>query len=259
MYFSYSLSKRLVSIPILAIQLLLISSVSCLNLTNDYLNHKCLVSEGKYRTGDEYEENLNFLIRQVLTYSYPSGFIHISHGDVPNLITIVLQCRGDSYDSKCLSCFNTALSGLRKRCQRNKGGIVWYDQCFLYITSAKLPPGPRKNDYKNIFSMHNPKNVIEGTESFNKKTRDFLYELMVEATRPNRPNKNMFFYAAGEKRLGEKKLYAMVQCAQDILHCKGCLEWSIKELPKCCDAKQGARVLGTECSLRYELYPFLRS
>jgi len=62
--------------------------------------------------------------------------------------------------------------------------------------------------------MHNPNNMIEDTELFNKKTRDFLYELMLEATTPNR---TMMLYAAGEKKLGTKKLYAMVQCAQDIL------------------------------------------
>ncbi|AEE76584.1 unnamed protein product [Arabidopsis thaliana] len=98
MYSSYSLSKRLVSIPILAIQLLLIRSVSSLNLTNDYLNHKCLVSQGKYRPGDKYEDNLNFLTR---------------------------ECRGDSYDSKCLSCYATALSGIIPKEERLK-------ECFLY-------------------------------------------------------------------------------------------------------------------------------
>ncbi|EOA31938.1 hypothetical protein CARUB_v10015177mg [Capsella rubella] len=252
MHSSYFLSKYFVCFQILAIQIF-VRYVSSLNLTNAYLHHKCLVDQGKYKPGSEYEENLNHLINHISsTQKFPDGFTHTSHGEAPNFITIVFQCRGDSYGSRCSSCYATAVAELRKRCQRYKGGIIWYDQCFLDVS-------PRKNDYKNIFSMHNPKNVIEGTESFNKKTRDFLYELMVEATRPNRPNKNMFFYAAGEKRLGEKKLYAMVQCAQDILHCKGCLEWSIKELPKCCDAKQGARVLGTECSLRYELYPFLRS
>nr|Q9LRK0.2 PUTATIVE PSEUDOGENE: RecName: Full=Putative cysteine-rich repeat secretory protein 37; Flags: Precursor [Arabidopsis thaliana] len=254
MYSSYSLSKRLVSIPILAIQLLLIRSVSSLNLTNDYLNHKCLVSQGKYRPGDKYEDNLNFLTREVLSYNFPTGFIHISYGEAPSFVAIILQCRGDSYDSKCLSCYATALSGLRRRCQRNKGRVIWYDQCFLFINSIRS--SPRKNDYRNVFSMHNPNNMIEDTELFNKKTRDFLYELMLEATTPNR---TMMLYAAGEKKLGTKKLYAMVQCAQDILRCKGCLEWSINELSKCCHGKQGARVLGTECTLRYELYPFLRS
>jgi len=112
MYSSYSLSKRLVSIPILAIQLLLIRSVSSLNLTNDYLNHKCLVSQGKYRPGDKYEDNLNFLTREVLSYNFPTGFIHISYGEAPSFVAIILQCRGDSYDSKCLSCYATALSGV---------------------------------------------------------------------------------------------------------------------------------------------------
>lgn len=136
--------------------------------------------------------------------------------------------------------------------------MIWYDQCFLSITSKDFP-FPRKNDYRNIFSMHNPNNMSEDTELFNKKTKDFLYQLLMEANGSKRKNKNMILYAAGEKTLGKKKLYAMVQCSQDIFQCKDCLEWSIRELAKCCDGKQGARVLGSDCNLRYELYPCLRN
>ncbi|XP_010466470.1 PREDICTED: putative cysteine-rich repeat secretory protein 37 [Camelina sativa] len=253
---SFSLPKRLVSVPIFAIQLLLIHSVSSLNLTNDYLNHKCAVSEGNYKPGGKYEENLNFLTKSVSTYDLPDGFIRISRGDAPDSVTIILQCRGDSYESKCSSCFATALAGFRRKCHRHKGGIIWYDQCLLIISSINNE-NSRKIDYKNSFSMHNPKNVNEDPESFIKKTRDFLNELVLKAIKPD--GVNLVYYASGEKSLGTKKLYAMVQCAQDTLQCRKCLEWNIMELPKCCNGKQGARFLSTSCNVRYELYPFLRT
>ncbi|XP_019096428.1 PREDICTED: putative cysteine-rich repeat secretory protein 33 [Camelina sativa] len=146
----------------------------------------------------------------------------------------------------------------RKRCPRNKGGIIWYDQCFLDVSIIN-DHVPRRMNFENTFSMHNPKNARGNTNSFNKKTTDLLCNLIVKADRPDVDGLNFLYYSAGEIRLGKQTLYAMVQCAKDILSCKNCLEWSIRELSKCCDGKQGGRVLSTNCNLRYELYPFLRT
>lgn len=113
MYFSYTLSKRLVSISILAIQLLLTSSVSSRNLTNEYLNHKCLVSQGKYKPGSKYEDHLNGLFREISSLPYRrDGFAHITSGNHPNPATVIFQCHGDSYGSKCRSCAATAVAGV---------------------------------------------------------------------------------------------------------------------------------------------------
>ncbi|ESQ51119.1 hypothetical protein EUTSA_v10022997mg, partial [Eutrema salsugineum] len=119
-------------------------------------------------------------------------------------------------------------------------------------------PTPRKLSYENTFSMYNPNNVRGDTKLFNKKMSAFLYNLTLKADKPDVDGLNLLYYAAGEENLGTNKLYRMVQCAKDIADCTGCLERSIRELPKCCDGKQGARVIGTNCNLRYELYPFLR-
>lgn len=147
---------------------------------------------------------------------------------------------------------------LRRRCQRNKGWIIWYDQCFLDVSTINRR-SPRKIDYENTFSMHNPNNVSGHTQLFKKEMGDFLYKLISKANRLPNVGEEPIYYAGGGKRLGTKKVYAMMQCAQDIALCPDCLKWSISELSKCCGGKQGARVLSTTCNLRYELYPFLRT
>ncbi|CAH8261566.1 unnamed protein product [Arabidopsis lyrata] len=240
----------LVSFHILAIQLL-IRSVSSLNITNEYLNHKCRVEQGKYQPGSEYEKDLNSITGNVATEKFVNGFVHSAIKDGTNSATVIFQCRGDSYRSKCNSCYATALAGFRKRCPRNKGGIIWYDQCFLDISMIN-EGAPRKVNYKNTFPMHNPNNVRGDTKLFNKKTNDFFQQLIAKADKADKDDIELLYYAAGEKRIGTNKLYAMVQCTS-------CLEWSISHLSKCCDGKQGARVLGTACNLSYELYPFLRT
>ncbi|KAF3575752.1 hypothetical protein DY000_02029718 [Brassica cretica] len=66
-------------------QFLIIHSVSSLNLTNEYLNHKCVINQGKYNSGSKYEDNLNYAF-------------HL--------------CRGDSYGSKCRTCIDIAVAGV---------------------------------------------------------------------------------------------------------------------------------------------------
>ncbi|CAA7030246.1 unnamed protein product [Microthlaspi erraticum] len=112
MYSSYSRTNHLVLVHILAIELILIRSVSSLNLTNAYLHHKCLPSEGTYKAGSKYEKDLNIITRRLSAYSFPDGFRHISYGDAPNSVSVIFQCRGDSYGSFCRSCFSTALAGV---------------------------------------------------------------------------------------------------------------------------------------------------
>ncbi|EOA32395.1 hypothetical protein CARUB_v10015666mg [Capsella rubella] len=258
MYYSCSLLKHLVYLHVLAIQLFFIGNVASLNLTNDYLHHKCRINQGKYQSGSEYEKNLNSLTRDLSTNKFPTGFIHISNGEPPNYVTIIFQCRGDSHGPNCRSCFSTAVAGFHRRCSRNKGGIIWYDQCFLDVSMIN-DRMPRKLNYENTFPMHNPNNVREDTKAFDKKTRDFLYKLIAKADKPDKDGVNFLYYAAEEMRIGTNKVYAMVQCAKDIQSCKVCLEWSIKELSKCCGGKKGARILGTSCNIRYELYPFIRT
>ena len=116
MKFSYSLPKRFVS-PILAMQFLIIHSVSSLNLTNEYLNHKCFLDQGIYNTGSEYEDSLNIILRSVRTGSYyKNGFMRTSRGrePAPDAVTVMFQCRGDSYGSKCRTCADTAVAGVNE-------------------------------------------------------------------------------------------------------------------------------------------------
>ncbi|WZZ25389.1 hypothetical protein YC2023_008790 [Brassica napus] len=98
-------------------------------------------------------------------------------------------------------------------------------------------------NYNNTFSMHNPNNARGDAKLFAMRAMD----------------SRIIFYAAGEKKLGKNKLYAMVQCLEHIKDCKSCLTWSISKIFENNNIKQGGRVLGTECDVRYELYPFLRS
>ena len=107
--------------------------------------------------------------------------------------------------------------------------------------------------------MYNPNNVRGDAKLFAKRAMDFFSELTLKVKKNTEAGSIIILYAAGEKKLGKNTLYAMVQCVSLTIDCKSCLTWSITKLFKNDDIKQGGRVLGSNCEVRYELYPFIRS
>ncbi|KAG2298226.1 hypothetical protein Bca52824_034698 [Brassica carinata] len=259
--FSTSVSNRTILVPILAlvaIQLFFIRSVTSVNETNAYLYHKCFEKDGKYKPKSPYEENINFLISNVWKNASVKDYIYGIEGYRPNTVYLAIQCRGDSYGSKCDTCRSTAYSELRKRCPRNKGAIIWFDRCLLRISPTTFM---NKMDLKNKFYMYNRKKVRDPV-SFNAKTKTLLNKLTNDATRggPEREFEVYWLYEQGDMKLdGKMKLHGMVQCTRDIREtgCKKCLDGIIGELPNCCDGKEGGRIVSASCNFRYEIYPFL--
>ena len=106
MYSSSSVS-RIILIYVSAIQLLLINSKLSLNVTNEYLNHTCLVNQGKYKLGSEYDK----LFKNIMKMFYKNSIRGYDlFGD--STFTAILQCRGDSYGPKCHDCFATAFAAV---------------------------------------------------------------------------------------------------------------------------------------------------
>ncbi|KFK45107.1 hypothetical protein AALP_AA1G345400 [Arabis alpina] len=257
MFSSSNISKRLGLVYIfvvLAIQLLHLRTVSSLNTTNAFLHHKCISSQGEYKTGSEYEKNLNQLIHSTSKGNFRNGFEQVSLGEGPDSVTLKYQCRGDTYGPKCRSCYTTALSMLRRKCPRNKGKIIWYDQCLIKISSIG---SDGKIDYANNICMTNAKNVSDPDAYWNSFIR-FISKLNTKAT-GYYGNLSNGMYTTGEGMFGTEKVYGMVQCTKDLnsLNCQVCLDWIMTKESRCCYEKQGGRVFSTTCNYRYEVYPFI--
>ncbi|KAG2317428.1 hypothetical protein Bca52824_020550 [Brassica carinata] len=256
MYISPSVSKRLLLVPILAvvaIQLLVVRAASSANMTNTYLHHKCFGSQGKYKPGSQYEKNLQRIINEVSSESFKRGYNSTHLGESPDLIVMLFQCRGDTHGPKCRSCYATAKPEFLKRCPRYKGGIIWYDQCSLYLSTID---SVGMVDYDNNFCMSNTKKVSD--EVFDDlKPRYFVDDMIQNATREANPKAP--YYIAEEKRVGKETIYGMVECSFDMSqrNCRKCLERNNFYFRRCFYNKRGARVLGKSCSFRYEFYPFI--
>ncbi|CAH8386229.1 unnamed protein product [Eruca vesicaria subsp. sativa] len=254
MYSSSSVSKFVILIHVFAMQLLLINSELLLNTTNAYLNHKCVVSKGKYKPGSAYEKQLNLTIKNFYSDSGNKEGFTLLGGDG---FSAILQCRGDSYGPKCRDCYATAVAGLSRRCPLYKARIIWYDQCLVSFDTAY---STGQIDYDNIFCMSNAKKVGERDRpAFISTTNNFMDNLTILATRVHNNQEFAPLYAVGKTRFKGDMLYGMVQCTKDIPDkaCEECLVFNSIHFQECLTAKRGARFMGRSCTYRFEFYPFI--
>ncbi|CAN8275250.1 unnamed protein product [Cochlearia groenlandica] len=257
--------RRFFSLSILimfAMPFPLVQSLLSVNKTNAFLHHICINNEGKSKTKSYDNSVKDFLGRLIglMPPEYGYGFHSGVSGTGPDEVYGKVQCRGDVSESECSSCLHTASSSILKKCPNNKGRIIWYDNCLLSLSSIY---NFKAIDYRHNFYLHNSKDVTSDTMSFNKKTSNLLNKLKEKATSEenNIPETKEYMYVNGEENLGKVKLYAMMQCTQDLSfkNCSVCLDWIMTKLPKCCNNKQGGRVLSASCNFRYELYPFVKT
>lgn len=217
----------------------------------DPLFHFCSSSEN-FTANGPYETNLNKLIGYLDYQAPPTGFGKGALGQRPNKAYGLALCRGDVSSSDCKTCIVDASGEIRKRCPYNKAAIIWYDNCLLKYTNTEFFG---QIDNKNKFYMWNVRVVTEPV-SFNQRTKELLTQLAEKAYVTPK------LYAVGEMELGKSnKLYGLTQCTRDLssVDCKKCLDGIIRELPSCCDGKEGGRVVSGSCNFRYEIYPFVNA
>nr|GLL30404.1 cysteine-rich repeat secretory protein 38-like [Ipomoea trifida] len=245
-------SKLFSLLPLLSMAVVLTLHTA---MAADPLFHFCSNS-GNFTPNSNYQNNLNQLLGDLYLKTPINGFGSGSAGKYSDQTYGLSLCRGDVSAADCKSCVADAGSTLRDRCPYNKGGIIWYDNCLVKYSDEDFLG---KIDNGNKFYMWNVQEV-SNPEEFNRKTKELLSELAGKAYAVKS------LYATGETELGaggssttSEKLYGLVQCTRDLSgeDCKKCLDGAIGELPNCCDAKEGGRVVGGSCNFRYEIYPFV--
>ncbi|XP_072955761.1 antimicrobial ginkbilobin-2-like protein [Typha angustifolia] len=178
------------------------------------------------------------------------GFDIASVGSGHTRVDGLAQCRGDITSAACQKCIRTAGAHLRHSCTHYKDAIVWYDSCLLRYSNKEFF-GEVDNDHRVL--MWNAQIALK-TLRLHQKVAELMTRLMKKAYL------TPLLFATGEAKIGEgsKKLYGLAQCTKDLSggDCKTCLQTAISLLPSCCNGKQGGRVLGGSCTIRYELYLF---
>ncbi|KAL8222743.1 hypothetical protein R6Q57_020142 [Mikania cordata] len=218
----------------------------------DPLYYFCSTTSGNFKPYGPYDQSLNKLLGNLYYQTPSNGFGMASAGQYQAQTFGLSLCRGDVSAEDCKSCVVNASAGIRERCPNNKAATIWYDECLLKYSHSNFFG---QLDDQGTFYMLNVNNVSDHV-SFNLATRRLLSGLSKTAYADPK------MYAAGVIDLqGSKKLYGLVQCTRDLSSgaCKTCLDDAISILPSCCDGKEGGRVVGGSCNIRYEIYSFVNA
>ncbi|XP_068667851.1 cysteine-rich receptor-like protein kinase 10 [Aristolochia californica] len=140
---------------------------------------------------------------------------------------------------------------IRQLCPTSREASVWYDECRLRYSNQNF--FSTVDDSAKFLLGSNED--ISDPDRFNRALMGMMRNLSSQAAH----NRSARMFATGDTFFNQtSKLYGLVQCTRDLSpdNCYTCLNGTISDLVNCCFGKQGGRVLGSSCNLRFELYRF---
>ncbi|KAH7511440.1 hypothetical protein FEM48_ZijujUnG0014800 [Ziziphus jujuba var. spinosa] len=202
------------------------------------------------------------------------------------LIALV-QCTPDLDEGECNGCLDHSILQIPDCCGGKDGGQVLTPNCNLSTFKQNLNTllfsqltsntkiGYRmetikweelcmvRYSNKPIFSVMKDKPIVKAPSqnipldpnNFMLVLKPMLYSLTSKASSGDSLRK---FSTENETVPRYETIYALTQCTSDISkqECTDCLKRATLILSECYDGVQGARILKSNCSLRYEVYPF---
>uniref|UniRef100_A0A803LKU1 Uncharacterized protein n=1 Tax=Chenopodium quinoa TaxID=63459 RepID=A0A803LKU1_CHEQI len=176
----------------------------------------------------------------------------ISTNEDPDQVYGDALCGSELSFQDCYTCLNNSISLLPRLCPTQKEASGWYDNCMLRYanrSSALSSMSSRQPAYYLTNSASVPDN---NAKDFDEVLGSLLNKIQNEAASGDSRLK----YATGNGTYGSlKNVYAVAQCSPDLSYrnCFNCLGDSINNvLPSCCNNSIGARVVGSNCEIRYE-------
>ncbi|KAI9198760.1 hypothetical protein LWI28_021702 [Acer negundo] len=226
-----------------------------INAQPNFLYHFCLSNSGNYTTNSTYQKNLNGLFSSIsssnISSEINSGFYNISSGQNSDKANAIALCRGDVNLDACRSCINDSISKLTQLCPNRREAIGWYDNCMLRYSNRTILGIKETSPRFYKWNLNNVSSLVQ----FNQVLRTLLEGLRSKAASGGSVRK----FAAGNTSAPDfKTLYALVQCTPDLseMECNDCLVTITGYIPRCCNGKEGGRVVAPSCNLRYEVYRF---
>ncbi|XP_078150666.1 cysteine-rich receptor-like protein kinase 10 [Carex rostrata] len=221
---------------------------------NKYLFSSCGKSDN-YTANSTYGANLQTLFTHLTKSATNSttnfGFFKSSVGSNPNLISGLVLCRGDVNSSVCSSCLSQATKGIQNICSNKKEATIYYEFCLLRYSN------------QNFLSSTDNSNQILYYNNYNVKVSFTLFDNLVDYLMNSTADYASF---NNSKKFGTSLvnadsfpvIFGLVQCTPDMsgTNCKSCLQDLISQMYPNYSGRQGVRILGVRCNIRYEISPF---
>ncbi|KAL5972813.1 hypothetical protein ACLOJK_039619 [Asimina triloba] len=180
-----------------------------------------------------------------------TGFANLTIGEAPNRVYGLAQCRGDTKGDECLNCLNTSREELPTACP-NSTGAIWYDKCLVRYSDTQISS---TSDNSQVLYMWNAQNVTEPSR-FNEILGGMMKGLISKAA--SVPSAAPLYATDQANFTSFETFFGLAQCNGNLLRsdCRGCLDDAVGRIPSCCQGKRGGRVIGVNCNIRFESYPF---
>ncbi|KAF3777365.1 Cysteine-rich receptor-like protein kinase 25 [Nymphaea thermarum] len=216
-------------------------------ITYDPISTVCS-PESNYTANSTYQHNLKNLLLSLS--SNISGFASAAVGKGPDTVYGLAVCRGDLSAAECQNCTADAAAMIQQTCSKSKSSTMWRLSCELRYSSKNFMGTVETN----FFFLTNVNNATDPV-LFNQQMKTLLQNLSASAA-----NSSSMFESGQIQYTDFKVMYGAVQCTRDLSSdsCLNCLKEAVDFIPYCCAERQGAVVIGATCSIRYELYPFLK-
>ncbi|XP_039828981.1 cysteine-rich receptor-like protein kinase 6 [Panicum virgatum] len=185
----------------------------------------------------------------------PRLYATAAAGAVPEQVWAMALCRGDTNATSCLSCLAQAFRDLPNDCTYDKDATMYYDPCILHYSDVHTLPGDDTGPALNTYAVNNNANVTSDPARFVS-----LLAALVNATAERAASDSARRFATGEADFDREfpKVYALAQCVPELTaaQCRKCLAGIVaRDLPGF-QSNIGGRVLGINCTYRYETAPF---
>ncbi|KAF3777364.1 Cysteine-rich receptor-like protein kinase 25 [Nymphaea thermarum] len=218
-------------------------------ITYDPLSTVCS-PESNYTANITYQHNLKSLLLSLS--SNISGFATAAAGQGPDKVYGLALCRGDISTAECQNCTAGAAAMIQQGCPNSKSSTMWRVLCELRYSSSSNFMGTVDTKFFYLTNVNNATDPV----LFNRQMRALVQNLSDAAA----ANSSSMFASGQIQYTDFQVIYGAVQCTRDLssANCLNCLNEAAAFIPSCCAERQGAVVIGATCSIRYELYPFLR-
>lgn len=197
---------------------------------------------------DPYNQSLNNLLSYLDSKTPLSGFGSGSLGQNVNQVYGLALCRGDLNTTECQTCVDVASNEIEVFCPYTIA-LIYYDECELKYSDTNFL-GQVDNQHWSYFV--GPANASDPVY-FNEKVIALMNNLSVKAYASPK------LYADGELGIGNStNIYGLVQCTGDLspTDCDSCLTQAIDWIPQYLYGKNGGKLVGGSCNVRFETYPF---
>ncbi|CAD6223600.1 unnamed protein product [Miscanthus lutarioriparius] len=215
-------------------------------------------SSSNFAANSTYQDHLDFVTATLPknASSSPDLFATAVVGTIPEQLWAMGLCRGDVNASTCFECLTQGFQVVPNDCPYDKGASIYYDPCMVHYSDVHTLPNDDTGPMMNTYVVTNDGNVTSADAA---RFKSLLADL-INATVEYAANSSRRF-ATGEADFNQEtipKVYSVAQCTPDQTpaQCHKCLDRMVEATLEAFNGSIGGRVLGVDCTYRYETAPF---